>query len=176
VASLRSSASGQTLRVQGLSELIRDLGKADKDAKREVVNGLKKVAEIVQDEAARTIGRKGLYDTGELYRKMMSRGALSVTQQAVSVKSTAKRGGFLYGGVYEFGGRSHSLKRKGPGRTAVKNRTKQGAKLAASGAATGSFGEYGPRAFLWPAAEAKKAETERAMEHWLDTFLSQHNL
>jgi len=141
VASLRSSASGQTLRVEGLSQLIRDLGKVDKDAKREVVNGLKDVAKIVADEAARNIIAKGLVDTGELLRKMRSRGALSVTQQSVSIKSTAKRRGYLYGGVYEYGRRGKRA-----------------------------------RPFLFPAADAKQKETERAMEHWLDTFLSQHNL
>lgn len=176
MASLRGSASGQTLRVQGLTELLRDLGKANKDAKKEVVNGLKDVAKIVADEAARTIQAKGLVDTGQLLRKMKSRGALSVNQQGVFIKSTAKRGGYLYGGIYEFGGRAVSMKRKGPGMTAVTRRTKQGAKLAAFGGALGAFGEYGPRAFLWPAAEAMKKETERAMEHWLDTFLNKHNL
>ena len=176
MASLRSSASGQTLRVEGLSQLIRDLGKADKDAKREVVNGLKDVAKIVADEAARNIIAKGLVDTGELLRKMRSRGALSVTAQGVAIKSTAKRRGYLYGGVYEFGGRSHSLNRKGPGRALVAHRSKQGAKLMAFGSALGGSGEYGPRAFLWPAAQSMQKETERAMEHWLDTFLSQHNL
>lgn len=184
MASLAGSASGQTLRVEGLTELLRDLGKADKDAKREVVNGLKDVGQIVANRAATIIQQKGLATPyrghgstpGQLLRKMQSRGALSVTQKGVAIKSTAKRAGFLYGGVYEFGGRAVQLKRKGPGMTAIKNRSKQGAKLMAFGPALGAFGEYGPRAFLWPAAEASRAETERAMEHWLDTFLSDHNL
>lgn len=176
MAGLRSSASGQTLRVEGLTELLRDLGKADKDAKKEVVNGLKDVAKVVADEAARIIVSKGLVDTGQLLRKMQSRGALSATQKGVFIKSTAKRAGFYYGAIYEYGGRAVSLKRKGPGMTAVTNRSKHGAKLAALGPALGMFGEYGPRAFLWPAAQSKQAETERAMEHWLNTFLSSHNL
>lgn len=176
MAGLRSSASGQTLRVEGLTELLRDLNKANKDAKKEVVNGLKDVAKIVADEAANIIRAKGLVDTGQLLRKMQSRGALSATQKGVFIKSTAKRGGFYYGAIYEFGGRSVSLKRKGPGMTKVTRRTRQGSKLTSFGPALGMFGEYGPRAFLWPAAQAKQAETERAMEHWLDTFLSSHNL
>lgn len=39
--------------------------------------------------------------------------------------------------------------------------------------------EYGTRRgrpFLEPALESSKAEVERAMEHWLDTFLSKNDL
>lgn len=183
MSTLRSSASGQTLRIQGLAELLSDLGKANKDAKKEVVNGLKDVAKVVADEAARTIVSKGLVDTGQLLRKMQSRSALSATQQGVFVKSTAKRDGFLYGAIYEYGGRAVSLKRKGPGMTAVTNRSKRrgsrgisGAALAASGPALGMFGELGPRAFLWPSVLSSQAATQRAIEKWMDTFLSNHNL
>lgn len=161
-----------TLLVSGLAALQRDLGRVSKDARSEVREGLKGVAGITVSEAKRVAAAKGLHDSGDLIRKIVP----TVNQQGVFVVAKAKRRGYPYPAIYEFGGRAVSLKRKGPGMTKVTNRSRQGATLARYGSALGSAGEYGPRAFLWPAAMNKADETERALGRWLDSFLSQNNL
>lgn len=169
---LTGSAGSFTLQVEGLAALQRDLNKVNKAAKREMREGLKEVGRIVQDDARLIAKAKGLHDTGELRRKISP----AITQNAVYVRAKAMRGGYNYPAVYEFGGRAAQLKRKGPGMTAIRNRSAIGARLAKFGPALGSFGEYGPRAFLMPAAERKSKEVEAAMERWLDGLLTKNSL
>lgn len=169
---LTGSAGTFTLQVQGLAALQRDLGKVNKSAKSEVREGLKEVGRIVQDDARLIAKAKGLHDTGQLIRKITP----AVTQNAVFVRAKAMRDGYNYPAVYEFGGRAAQMKRKGPGMTAIRHRSAIGARLAKSGPALGAFGEYGPRAFLMPAAERMSKEVERAMERWLDSLLEKNSL
>ena len=171
-SNLTGSAGGFTLQIEGLAALQRDLGKVNQAAKGEVREGLKDVGRIVQDEARLIAKAKGLYDTGALVRKISP----AITQNAVYVRAKATKGGYNYPGVYEFGGRASQLKRKGPGMTRIRNRSAIGARLAGFGPALGACGEYGPRAFLMPAAQSKSKEVEAAMERWLDGLLTKNSL
>ena len=170
---LSGSATGQTLQVRGLAQLQRDLGKVAKTARTEVRTGLKDVGSIVSRESKMVAAQKGLRGkTGKLIARIVP----TVRAQGVFVEAKATNKGYRYPGVYEFGGRAAQANRRGPGMTAIKNRSSQGAALMKTGSALGAFGEYGPRAFLWPALMNKQNEVERAMEYWLDTFLSGNDL
>jgi hypothetical protein len=169
---LAGSATGQTLQVKGLAQLQRDLGKVAKTARTEVRTGLKDVGSIVSRESKMVAAQKGLRGkTGKLIARIVP----TVRAQGVFVEAKAMNKGYRYPGVYEFGGRDVQLL-PGGGMTAIKNRSSQGAALMKTGSALGAFGEYGPRAFLWPALMNKQNEVERAMEYWLDTFLSGNDL
>lgn len=96
---LGGSAGEFTLRVEGLRDLQRDLNKVNKAAKGEVREGLKAVGRIVQDEARLIAKVRGLHDTGQLRRKITP----AVTQQAVFIRANAKRAGYPYPAVYEYG-------------------------------------------------------------------------
>lgn len=169
---LTGAATGQTLVITGLAELQRDLNKVNKAAKKEVREGLKQVADPVVREAKQVAMQKGLFDTGQLVRKITK----GVSQKGVFIRANAKRGGFPYPAIYEYGGRDVQLL-SGGGRSKVVNRSKTGARLRAQyGGAQGQFGEFGPRAFLWPAVVNMQDEIQRGMEHWLDTFLADNGL
>jgi len=168
---LTTSAGGYTIQVAGLAALQRDLGKVSKSAKAEVRDGLKQVAKPAVDSAQMVARMKGLYRTGQLVRKISP----AITQQGVFIRAKATRRGFPYPAVYEYGGRDNQLTRKG--RSRVTNRSKTGARLRAQyGGAIGASGEFGPRAFLYPGVVKAGPEIERALEHWLDTFLSKNDL
>ena len=168
---LTTSAGGYTIQVDGLAALQRDLNKVNKTAKAEVRDGLKKIAEPAVSSAKAMARAKGLFDTGELIRKISP----AVTQQGVFIRAKAKRDGFPYPVIYEFGGRDVQLTRRGKSR--VVKRSKTGARLRAQyGGAQGEFGEFGPRAFLYPGVMRAQPEIVRGLEHWLDTFLSNNDL
>jgi phage gpG-like protein len=168
---LTSSAGGYTIQVDGLAALQRDLNKVNKTAKAEVRDGLKRVAEPAVRSAKAVARANGLYATGELIRKISP----AVTQQGVFIRAKAKRGGFPYPAIYEFGGRDYQITRRG--RSKVVNRSKTGARLRAQfGGAQGDSGEFGPRAFLWPGVMRAQPEIVLELEHWLDTFLSKNDL
>ena len=178
---LRASASGSTLVFEGFTEIARDFKEAGKKANKEFRDSLKPIGRVVATTGAQIAKAKGLYDTGQLTRKLMLAGAVQVNQKGVFVTAKATRGGYPYPSIYEFGGRAVSLKRKGPGMTAVTNRSKRqgsrgvsGASLASAGQSLGEFGEYGPRAFLYPALVETKDERERMTYEWLGTFLQEH--
>jgi hypothetical protein len=170
---LRGSTTGQTLQVRGLAQLQRDLGKVNKTARSEVRTGLKDVGDIVAREAKIVAAQNGLRGkTGNLIRKIVP----TVRAQGVFVEAKATNKGYRYPGVYEFAGRANQLSRTGGRSTAIRNRSAQGRAAMRYGSALGVFGEFGPRAFLWPALMNQQQEVERAMERWLDTFLSGNNL
>lgn len=168
---LTTTAGGWTFSVEGLAALQRDLNKVSKTAKKEVREGLKDAAGPAANAAKMEARMKGLVDTGELVRKITP----AVTQMGVFIRAKATRGGFAYPAIYEYGGRDVQLHRRGM--TRITNRSKTGARLRKQhGRALGEFGEFGPRAFLYPGVINALPETERALEHWLDTFLSKNDL
>ena len=170
---LAGSATGQTLQVKGLAQLQRDLGKVEKTARTEVRTALKEVGSIVARESKMVAAQKGLRGkTGNLIAKIVP----TVRQQGVFVEAKAMNKGYRYPGVYEFGGRDVQINRKSGRTSAIKNRSSQGARLRKTGSALGAFGEYGPRAFLWPALMNKQDDVERAMEDWLDKLLTKNTL
>lgn len=89
----------QTIRVEGLAELRRDFGRISKALQDDLRDELKKAAGIVSDEAIDIADRKGLRDTGKLIKSIRpgTSGAKAV------IRANAKRKGYTYGAVYEFG-------------------------------------------------------------------------
>lgn len=90
-----------TVRVEGLSELIRDLGKLERGIRKEIRGELKDVAEIVAEQARDNAREQGLVDSGRLVKltKPFARGSTA------GVRSGATRDGYPYPARYEFGGR-----------------------------------------------------------------------
>ena len=168
---LTTTAGGWTIQVEGLAALQRDLGRVSKTARKEVREGLKEVARPVVKSVQLTVDQLGLVETGQLRRKITP----AITQQGVFIRAKAQRRGFAYPAIYEYGGRDVQLTRRGKSR--VTNRSKTGARLRAQfGGAQGQFGEFGPRAFLFPGVMRAQPEIIRGLEHWLDTFLSKNDL
>jgi len=132
---LAGATRGGTLRVEGLAQLQRDLGKVSKDARKEIRTGLKEVGQIVASEAKLIAAAKGLHKSGDLIRRIVP----TVRQQGVFVEAKAMHRGYRYPGIYEF------ARKRG-------------------------------RPFLGPALEQDVDKVERAMEHWLDTFLKSNDL
>ena len=163
---LTTAAGGWTIQIEGLAALQRDLNKVNKAAKSEVREGLKRVAKPAVDSVQFVVRAQGLYDTGQLYRKISP----AITQQGVFIRAKAQRRGFAYRASYEYGGRDVQLTRRGKSR--VVNRSAAGARLRANyGGAQGEFGEFGPRAFLYPGVMRAQPEIVSGLEDWLDTLL-----
>lgn len=93
---------GQTLVVQGLAQLQRDLYKANREARTEVREGLKDVGRIVSTEAKQLAATRLTPRTGDLVRKIVP----TVRAQGVFVEAKAKHRGYAYPRKFEFGGRS----------------------------------------------------------------------
>lgn len=96
---LRAASRGGTLRVEGLAQLQRDLGRVSKDARKEVREGLKDVGKLVADDAQIIARARGLRKTGDLIRKTVP----TVRQQGVFVEAKAMHRGYRYPGIYEYG-------------------------------------------------------------------------
>lgn len=176
---LTGSATGQTLRVEGLSALQRDLNKIAAPGSERSINqellrpGLKEVADIVAADARSIAKRRfNTLSTGTMARKIVG----AVTAQGVFVQSKATRKsrkypqGYRYPGVYEYGGRNVQLL-PGGGMTEIRRRSRIGANLRQGGRAQGEFGEYGPNAVLYPALVNKIGEAEREFIKFTDRFL-----
>ena len=82
-------------------KVVKGLKLLDTGLDSELKKGLKAVAKKVVTKAQAEAERKGLRDSGELIRKI----APSVTQKSVDIVAKAKRAGFSYPAVYEYGGR-----------------------------------------------------------------------
>lgn len=171
----RGTAVGSTLLLEGFEELARDYKAAGKDAAKEFRNSLKPIGQAVARRAADVAEMKGLHQTGQLVNKLRQAGAVSVTNKGVTVTAKASRGGYPYPSIYEYGGRSAQITKKGR-LSKVRNRSKQGAYLTRSGGSLGEFGELGPRSFLGPAVMQMQGEIQTMTQEWIDTFLNQHNL
>jgi hypothetical protein len=91
----------QVLLFQDFKKIRKGLKALDSGLDRELKAGLKAVAAKVVTKAQSEATRKGLVDTGELVRRI----APSVTQKGVDIVAKAKRAGFSYPAVYEYGGR-----------------------------------------------------------------------
>lgn len=165
--------SESTLVVDGLDELIRDLGQIDPAIKRNIQRELHRLADLVAWDAMMDIQRRNLVDSGDMLRGIRAR--VKNRSNAV-VQSNAKHRGYRYPAVFEYGGRARSAKRNtiGAGRS-VSNRSAIGAALASSGAARGMFGEYGPQAILQPALIKNENEIMVGMESMLDRTLRDHS-
>ena len=82
-------------------KVVKGLKLLDTGLDSELKKGLKAVGAKVVTKAQAEAERKGLRDSGELIRKI----APSVTQKGVDIVAKAKRAGFSYPAVYEYGGR-----------------------------------------------------------------------
>jgi len=143
---LRSASFGGTLQVEGLAQLQRDLNRVNKTAKKEVRDGLKEVGDIVAQKAKFIAAAQGLRGRTGDLIKKIKP---TVRQQGVFVEAKAKHPSKKYPGGYRYPGLYEGIDGYARGRA---------------------------RPFLWPAAETSEAQVERAMDNWLDTFLSKNDL
>lgn len=159
--------TGDAIRVEGLSRLIRDMKKLESELPKEIKAEMKLIADHVAEDAQDDVSRRGLVDSGKMRKKIMGK----ARQNGAVIQSKAKspRKGYPYPAIFEFGGRARSMKRKsfGPGGE-VTNRSAIGARLAASGPALGAFGEFGPQAILLPAVQRNTEYTVEALTEMLD--------
>ena len=91
----------QVILFEDFAKVRKGLKALDSGLDKELKAGLKAVAAKVVTKAQAEATRKGLVDTGELVRRI----APSVTQKSVDIVAKAKRAGFSYPAVYEYGGR-----------------------------------------------------------------------
>lgn len=80
------------VRLRGLRELDRALGKADKGLRKNLRDGLRDIADTVASEARSTASRKGLRDSGDLIRGIKP----FVRSGSAGVRSSAMHRGFAY--------------------------------------------------------------------------------
>lgn len=177
-----------TLHVEGFKQLSKALAMSEAELRKDFRAELRAVGGVVKEEAKRLAAAHGLRDSGDLIAGIK----LSVTKSSVAIYETASRtshvgrraytqsaskqrikrtrtGGYVnfpYPIIYEFGGRD--VQKVGDNVSRIKYRTTMGARLAAYGAAQGSHGQYGPRAFMYPALENKSAAVLKGMEDVLD--------
>lgn len=157
--------NGGTILVEGLDASLKAFRKVDKNLANDLQNRLKHIAKIVATEAKIVAEEKQLHRTGKLIKGITTQVKY---REAYVLEKTVSKGGYGYPSIYEFGGRARSAKRKSfAAGKAVTNRSAIGARLAASGSAQGEFGEYGPRAFMYPALEKKQHEIVREIDQML---------
>lgn len=101
---------GGSVRVEGLSQLIRDFNRMDKQLARDLRRELLAVGQIVADEArdvqvpdqdlaAGQSGDDGKRNTGRLQKGIRPR----MRGTATIVENRTKRDGYVYPAVYEYG-------------------------------------------------------------------------
>jgi HK97 gp10 family phage protein len=88
----RDGGSGLTVRVDGLTELLRDLKKLEPEVSKELRDRLKEIVNVVASDAR----QKAPYKTGKLAKKIVP----SVTNKGAAVLSKAE-----HARIMEFGGR-----------------------------------------------------------------------
>lgn len=93
-------ARSPTIRVEGLRELDRALGKMSKELRKELRSGMREAAEIVATEARSRATAQGLVRTGRLVRGIKP----GVRGGGAIVRSTATQRGFNYARRHEFEG------------------------------------------------------------------------
>lgn len=105
-------ATGSTVAVEGLTELVRSFGKLDKKLKRDLLLKLREQAAIVAVTARKIAAEKGLAKPGRSGRgkgtevrliKPFYRGASAGVRSGATNKS-----GFAYPLIHEFGERGNS--------------------------------------------------------------------
>lgn len=156
--------------VEGLDELIKGTARINRGAAGEMRKYLRtKVgAAFVRDVKTRLSWSSGLPKT---IRPRVNGTRLQVRSNPPIRAGKRSPGG--YAEVYEFGGSNvRSVKKKDGSRgfSTVTNRSGIGAALAAGGAAQGSLGQFGPRAFLNPTLEdwSSSGRTEQELNGFLD--------
>lgn len=163
---MAGSYSSGTVLVEGLDETLRAFRKVNKNLANDMQNRLRHIAKIVADEAKGVAEFNHLRESGRLIKGIKTQ----VKYREAYIIETAKnpRNDYPYPMIYEYGGRARSAKRKtfGAG-AAVTNRSAIGARLANSGSTYGEFGEYGPRAFLYPALKLKQHEIVHEIDQML---------
>lgn len=95
------------VRVEGLTELLRGLGRADKGLRKELNTEIRGLAKVVAADAqviAREQGLIGDPRTDTLSGSLVRRIGISVRGSSAWIVDKASRGGFPYPAVYEFGG------------------------------------------------------------------------
>lgn len=176
---LTGSATSQTLQVEGLAQLQRDLNRiatteSQATIRAEIIKpALQEIGEITAAEA-RSIARSRFVtkSTGKMAKQIKP----SVVMNALYVQSRATRKskkhpqGFRYPAVYEYGGRDVQML-SGGGLTEIARRSTIGARLRNGGPAQGEFGEYGPNAVLYPAFVKTQAKVEGQFIVFLERFL-----
>ena len=95
----RRGFTGDTIAVRGLSQLVRDFNRVDKELRRDLQRELQDVARIVSDEAKAQVRADNLLKSGDLEKGIRPRvrGAVAI------VEDRAKHRGYPYPGIYEFG-------------------------------------------------------------------------
>jgi hypothetical protein len=168
-------ATTDTIRVEGLADLLKTFGRIDKQLSKEIKRELREIGGIVLKDAkanalAEGFGKPGASGrgSGDLLRGLK----LRQRRGDIAIVETAMRAGFNYPKIYEFGG---SDVRHGRGGTFTKitNRTATGARLAAGGKAKGAFGQFGSRAFMYPALEKNRAAVVEAFDDMLGRLASE---
>ncbi len=175
---LTGSGVSQTLQVEGLAALQRDLnkivapGSEDSIRKNLLQPALKELGEITAHEA-RSIAKRRFVtkSTGRMVKQIQP----SVVMNAVYVQSramrTSKKGErYRYPAVYEYGGRDVQLL-PGGGATEIARRSRIGANLRNGGRAQGEFGEFGPNAVLYPAFVKTQPIIEGKFVVFMERFL-----
>lgn len=176
---LTGSATSQTLRVEGLAALQRDLNKIATPAAQAGIRAnvlkpaLQEIGEITAAEA-RSIARRRFVtkSTGQMAKKIVP----SVVMNALYVQSRATRkskkypAGYRYPAVYEYGGRDVQML-PGGGLSEIARRSTIGARLRNGSVAQGEFGEYGPNAVLYPAFVKTQGQIEIKFTVFLERFL-----
>lgn len=163
---MATTGRGDAVQVDGLKELVRDLGGVNRDVRTQLKRELAKSAEIVAEEARQIAEQKGLRRTGRLIARIRT----GVKNTSAYVTDTARNQGYNYPGLLEYAG--SATRRAGVanyGDHKIRNRSTTGVRMIAQFGA--SDAHYGPRAFLNPALQAKRPEVERAFEQFLDKVI-----
>lgn len=167
--------AADTIRVEGLSDLLKAFGKLDKRLRQEISKELRIIGGFVLQDAkamalAEGFGPPGASGrgTGDLLRNLK----LRQRRGDIAIAETAVHGGLNYPRIYEFGGSAVRHTRSG-GLAKITNRSASGARLAARGSARGSSGQYGSRAFLYPALEKNRAAVVDRLDDMLGRLASE---
>lgn len=163
------------VRVEGLAQLIKAFSAMDKRLGREISKELRLIGGFVLQDAkanalAEGFGKPGASGrgTGDLLRNLK----LRQRRGDVAIAETAMRGGVNYPRIYEFGGSAVRHTRAGT-MAKITNRSATGARLAAHGPAKGAHGQFGSRAFLYPALEKNRAKVVDALDDMLGRLASE---
>jgi len=169
------ATSTDAIRLEGMTDLLKAFSAMDKALPKEMKRELREIGGIVLKAAkanalAEGFGGKGASGrgTGLLLKELklrQRRGDIAVVEKAM-------RGGLNYPKLYEFGGSDVRHTRAGTF-TKITNRSASGARLAERGPARGNMGQFGSRAFLYPALESNRERVIEAFDDMLGRLASE---
>lgn len=166
----------QTVKVEGLAQLIKAFSAMDKRLGLEIKKELRLIGGFVLQDAkanalAEGFGPPGASGrgTGDLLRNLK----LRQRRGDVAIAETAVHGGFNYPRIYEFGGSTLRHTRADTLKWIWKNRSATGARLVKRGPARGRYGQYGSRAFLYPALEKNRQRVIDELDDMLGRLASE---